>query len=70
MIEYLRAWMALKTDQRGVTMVEYGLMAALVAVVCITAVTVLGSNLNTVFTTIGTSVSTANGAGAGAGSGS
>jgi len=61
MIEYLTAWAALKTDQRGVTMVEYGLMAALVAIVCITAVTILGTQLNSVFSTIGSSVTSANG---------
>jgi pilus assembly protein Flp/PilA len=61
MIEYLKTWLELKTDERAVTMVEYGLMAALVAVVCITAVTILGTQLSTVFNTIGVSVSSANG---------
>jgi len=40
-------------DEDGVTAIEYGLMAALIAGVIITAVTAIGSNLNTVFTTIG-----------------
>jgi pilus assembly protein Flp/PilA len=57
MIEYLKAWTALKTDKRGVTMVEYGLMAALIAVVCITAVTTLGTDLSSKFNTIASSVS-------------
>jgi len=61
MIEYLKTWLELKTDERAVTMVEYGLMAALVAIVCITAVTILGTQLNTVFSTIGSSVTSANG---------
>jgi pilus assembly protein Flp/PilA len=39
-----------------VTMVEYGLMAALIAVVCIAAVTSLGGDLNTKFTAIAASV--------------
>jgi pilus assembly protein Flp/PilA len=44
------------TDESGVTAMEYGLIAALVAVVIITAVTTVGTNLQTVFTTIGTAL--------------
>ena len=36
-------------DEEGATMVEYGLMVALIAVVCIGAVTLLGTTLNTKF---------------------
>lgn len=39
-------------DDRGATMVEYGLMVALIAIVCITAVTSIGTNLNSVFSDI------------------
>jgi pilus assembly protein Flp/PilA len=39
-------------DEEGVTMVEYGLIAALIAIVCIVAITAVGQNLNLVFTTI------------------
>ncbi len=59
MNEYLKSWTALSSDKRGVTMVEYGLLAALIAVVCITAVTTLGSDLSTVFTNIASSVTAA-----------
>ncbi|MGH7062905.1 MAG: Flp family type IVb pilin, partial [Stellaceae bacterium] len=38
-------------DEEGVTAVEYGLIAALVAVVIITAVSLLGTNLSTLFST-------------------
>ncbi len=41
----------LKNDS-GVTAIEYGLIAALIAVVIITAVTSVGTNLSTTFTTI------------------
>jgi pilus assembly protein Flp/PilA len=34
-------------DDSGATMVEYGLMVALIAVVCIGIVTTLGTNLKT-----------------------
>ncbi len=40
----------------GATMVEYGLMIALIAAVCIAAVTSLGNSLNTQFNTVGTAV--------------
>jgi pilus assembly protein Flp/PilA len=39
-------------DEEGVTMVEYGLIAALIAIVCLLAVTTVGNNLNIAFETI------------------
>ncbi len=41
-------------DEEGVTAIEYGLIAALIAVVIAAAVVVVGTSLNVVFTTIGT----------------
>jgi len=41
-------------EEDGVTMVEYGLLAALISIVCIVAIQVIGTQLNTVFTRIGT----------------
>lgn len=46
---------ALRSD-RGATAVEYGLMVALIAIVIIVAVSLLGTNLSTLFNTIATSV--------------
>jgi pilus assembly protein Flp/PilA len=43
-------------DQSGVTAIEYGLIAALIAVVIISAVKVVGTDLTTPFTTIGTAL--------------
>ena len=40
-------------DESGATAIEYGLIAALIAVVIITAVTTVGTNLTATFTTIG-----------------
>jgi pilus assembly protein Flp/PilA len=40
----------------GVTAIEYGLIAALVALVCIAAWTTLGTNLSTAFHTVANSV--------------
>lgn len=41
-------------SQKGVTMIEYALIAALVAVVVIAALTTLGSDLTSIFTQIST----------------
>ncbi|MGO8865795.1 MAG: Flp family type IVb pilin [Alphaproteobacteria bacterium] len=43
--------LALKS-KRGVTAIEYGLIAALIAVAIITAVTLVGTNLQLTFNTI------------------
>jgi pilus assembly protein Flp/PilA len=43
-------------DEEGATMVEYGLMVALIAVVCIVAVTLIGTNLNIVFNNVATAL--------------
>ena len=40
-------------DEAGATAIEYGLIAALIAVVIITALTTIGSNLTTKFTAVG-----------------
>jgi pilus assembly protein Flp/PilA len=40
----------------GPTAVEYAVMLALIIVVCITAVTTLGSNANKTFTSVGTAI--------------
>ena len=44
---------ALKADRRAVTALEYGLIAALIAVVIIGAVTTVGTRLTHTFTTVG-----------------
>ena len=43
-------------DNAGVTAIEYGLIAALIAVVCIGLWTSIGTGLSTAFNTISTSV--------------
>jgi len=45
----LMAWVE---GQKGQTMAEYGLILALVAVVVITAITLLGTNIRAFFTTL------------------
>ena len=39
-------------DNSGATAIEYGLIAALIAVVIITGVTAVGTSLSTTFTTV------------------
>ena len=50
-------------DESGVTALEYGLIAALIAVVIIASVTTLGTNLAAQFGAIATAISGAGGGG-------
>ena len=43
-------------DESGATAVEYGLLVALIAMVIITVVTTLGTNLKTKFNSVATSI--------------
>ena len=52
MIEYLKAWLALRADSRGVTAMEYALIGSLIAVAIIVALTTLGNGISTTFNTI------------------
>lgn len=44
--------LSILTDEDGATAIEYGLIAALIALACIIAFQMLGLNLAEVFTTI------------------
>jgi len=46
-------------DEEGATMVEYALMVALIAVVCILAVTAIGTSASTKFQAIATAIANA-----------
>ena len=43
-------------DESGATAIEYGLIAALIAVVIVTAVGLVGTKLQTVFTSVSTAL--------------
>ncbi len=43
-------------NEDGATAIEYGLIAALIAVAIITAVGTIGNNLNETFTTVGSAL--------------
>ena len=55
--DFASAWLQArcKTD-RGASLVEYALLVALIAVVCIIAVTVLGGNASKKFSSVGSSL--------------
>ena len=61
MQKFLNTLTMLKRDEKGVTALEYGLIAALIAVVIIGAVTTLGGNLRTTFNNVATSLGTTKG---------
>ena len=46
-------------DEKGATAIEYGLIAALVSVAAVTALTDVGSSLNSLFGTVSTSIDNA-----------
>ena len=52
MFEYIATWAQLHTDRRAVTALEYGLIAALIAGVIVTAVALVGTNMTSLFTSL------------------
>jgi pilus assembly protein Flp/PilA len=55
----------LRRDEKGVTALEYGLLAALIAAVIIVSVQSLGQTIDTTFSNIDSSMSTINDGGGG-----
>jgi len=53
-LEYVTSWIALKTDRRAVTALEYGLIAGLIALVIIGVLTTMGTGLLAKFNAINT----------------
>jgi len=56
MEKFVNATRRFLRDEEGVTAIEYGLIAALVALAIIAGARLLGTNLNTLFTTIATTL--------------
>jgi len=56
MTKFVTAAKMFVKGEEGATMVEYGLMLALIAVVCIVAVTALGTKTSTMFSSVTGSV--------------
>ena len=51
----------LRSEDKGATAVEYGLMVALIAAAIVVTVTALGGELNTIFTNVKTAITPAAG---------
>jgi pilus assembly protein Flp/PilA len=59
--EFLATWLRARfDDEKGASLVEYALLVALIAVVCIAAVTLLGKNASSKFDSVGQSIGTPN----------
>ena len=59
--DFFASWMRARfaDSDRGATMVEYALMVALIAVVCIAAVSLIGNSSSSKFSTFGNSINAA-----------
>lgn len=55
----LRLIRDLKSDKKGVTLVEYALIAGLISVVCIALLTTMGSVISNLFSSINSALSSA-----------
>jgi pilus assembly protein Flp/PilA len=54
---FLAEWIRARVgDDRGASLVEYALLVALIAVVCIAAITLLGNNASTKFDSVASSI--------------
>jgi pilus assembly protein Flp/PilA len=51
-VKHIARWFGVESE-KGVTAIEYGLIAALIAVVIVSAVALVGTNLKSKFTTVG-----------------
>jgi len=56
----MKTFRMLLADERGATAIEYGLIAALIAVAVMTTVSGLGSQLNTTFSKTSSKLNAAN----------
>ena len=55
--QFIAAWMkAQAKTERGASLVEYALLVALIAVVCIAAVTLLGESADSKFSEVSSSI--------------
>ena len=56
-LEYLANWLRVRFGgDEGASLVEYALLVALIAVVCIAAITLLGNSASTKFSQVSTSL--------------
>ena len=55
-IYFLQLFNRFRRNEDGAALAEYGLLVALIAVVCIAAITLLGTQLSTVFSEIASAI--------------
>lgn len=65
----LRMFRKFSKNEKGATMIEYGLIAALVSVAAITALTTMGGSLQSMFEQVSSSLESAVPSGTGTGTG-
>ena len=53
---FLAGWLRSRFDDRGASLVEYALLVALIAIVCIAAITLLGGSASDKFSQVGNSL--------------
>jgi pilus assembly protein Flp/PilA len=56
MIEFLRTWVALRSDRRAVTALEYGLIAGAIAAVIAATVVTMGGSIESTFQSVQSSL--------------
>ncbi len=56
LVNCVRTMLALKVDKRAVTAIEYALIAALIAVAIIAAVSTLGTSISSTFNKVASSL--------------
>jgi pilus assembly protein Flp/PilA len=55
--EFLATWLRARfDDERGASLVEYALLVGLIAVVCVSAITVVGNSTSAQFSNVGQSL--------------
>ena len=55
-IYFLQLINRFRRDEQGAALAEYGLLVALIAVICVVAITALGTNISTAFSKIASAV--------------
>jgi pilus assembly protein Flp/PilA len=58
MLRIRKAWLRMRRDNRGVTALEYGLIAAVMGALIVSGATSLGGSMKSAFTTIGNVLTT------------
>jgi pilus assembly protein Flp/PilA len=59
-VQYLSQWLKLKADRRGVTALEYGLIAGVIVATIAVGFSILANDLSQEFSNIGNSVTASN----------